>query len=277
MFSTTEIRFESYGSGTFLPQTCLGMANISTINLEMCDVSCFAQQLIAVCPRLRQLRVSATYFGLWVCKIGGGPALYSSKWTWDMVRSSCWFQAIRPLSGLEDVLINFEKIPFVVGYIYNVYEQDHFRTNTALVRSVSKQSATRPREASSSGTLPLAARGLLHSASQGSSSTVDANLEFEVRPSLLPLICGLLSKSKLFEKATWIGPLDLQDTLGNRAAVQSTTLGGFRQAGKQRVACATAGLHRNFCYQTDLNESEQAGNVGGNNCLWVYYCYYWRP
>lgn len=98
-----------------------------------------------------------------------------------MVRSSCWFQAIRPLSGLEDVSVNFEKIQFVLGYIYNVYEQDNFRTNKALVQSVLKHSATWPREAPSPGTSSLSARGLLHSASQGCGRTVDANLEFEVR------------------------------------------------------------------------------------------------
>ena len=98
-----------------------------------------------------------------------------------MVHSSRWFQAIRPLSGLEDVSVNFEKIPFVVGYIYNVYEQDNFRTNTALVRSILKQSVTRPREEPSFGTLSLPDRDPLDSASEGSGSTVDQNLKFEVR------------------------------------------------------------------------------------------------
>lgn len=41
------------------------MANVNTINLEMRDVVRFAEQLAIVCPRLRQLRISATYFGLW--------------------------------------------------------------------------------------------------------------------------------------------------------------------------------------------------------------------
>ena len=198
----------------------------------MDDLTRFAKKLQKVCPRLRQLRIHAPDIGLWVFEIAGQIALYRSKWTEDQIRSSKWYRAIRPLSGLLDASVNFRDIDFRNTSICHAYEQDNIRTNRALVQAVFRQSATRPREASSSGTLPLAARGLLHSASQGSSSTVDANLEFEVRPSLLPLICGLLSKSKLFEKATWIGPLDLQDTLGNRAAVQLTTVGGFRQAGK---------------------------------------------
>ena len=147
----------------------------------MGDLSRFAKQLSTVCPQLRRIRINATYFGLWVCGIGGGPALYSSKWTQGMVRSSPWFRAIRPLSSFEDASVYFTKIEFSDNCIFDLYEQDNIRTNTALVQSLFKQSATRARGAPSSGTLSPPARGLLHSALKVTGSKIDANLEFEVR------------------------------------------------------------------------------------------------
>ncbi|KAM0701486.1 hypothetical protein Q7P35_011848 [Cladosporium inversicolor] len=147
MFSTTEIRFDSHVSKSFLTQTCLGMADINTINLEMRDLVRFAGQL-----------ANLPSYALACADFASAPRTLSS--------GSRWFQAIRPLSGLEDASVNFMKIPFVEDYIYNVYEQDNIRTNTALVRSVLKQSATRPREAASSGTLTLPDHGLRNSASK---------------------------------------------------------------------------------------------------------------
>ncbi|GAB7334083.1 hypothetical protein MBLNU13_g06162t1 [Cladosporium sp. NU13] len=152
MFSTTELRFEHYILRTFFPRTCLDMAGLYTLNLDMRDLARVAKHLPMLCPRLRRIRISATYFGVWVCETGGKAALYSSKWTRAMIRSSNWFRAIRPLNGLEKVSVNFPKVGlFLDNCIYSLNEQDNIRTNTALVQSLVKQSATQPREASSSG------------------------------------------------------------------------------------------------------------------------------
>ena len=122
------------------------MANLNTLNLDMRDLARVAEHLPSVCPRLRKIRISASYFGNWVCEIGGEAALYNSKWTGAMVRRTKWFRVIRPLSGLEKVSVNFPKAAlFLDSCIYNLDEQDNIRTNTALVQSLVKQSATRPR------------------------------------------------------------------------------------------------------------------------------------
>jgi hypothetical protein len=52
----------------------------------------------------------------------------------------------------EEVLANFPKIGFLGNCIYSLDEQDNIKTNTALVQSLVKQSATWPCEAPSSGT-----------------------------------------------------------------------------------------------------------------------------
>lgn len=147
MLSTTELRFEMHIPRTFSPPTCLGMANLNTLNLDMRDLARVAEQLPTVCPRLRKIRVSASYFGNWVCEIGGEAALYRSKLTRVMIRSSSWLKTIRPLSGLEKVSVNFPDIVFHDKCLYSLDEQDNIRTNTALVQSLVKESATRPREA----------------------------------------------------------------------------------------------------------------------------------
>lgn len=64
-----------------------------------------------------------------------------------MIRSSSWFKAIRPLSGLEKVSVNFPNVVFHDKCIYDLDEQDNIKTNTALVQLLAKQSATRSREA----------------------------------------------------------------------------------------------------------------------------------
>jgi len=136
----------------------------------MRDLARFAERLPTVCPRLRQIRISATYFGLWVCEIGGGPSLYSSTWTEDTIRRSKWFKSIRPLSGLVDASINFSSTGFHDNCFYTLREQQNIRTNTALVQFVFKQSATRPCEAPSDP-CPLLARGLLHGLPPGDIDT----------------------------------------------------------------------------------------------------------
>ena len=147
MFSTTELRFEKHISRSFFPHTCLGMANLNTLNLDMRDLAHVAKHLPMACPSLRNIRISATYFGVWVCETGGEAALYRSKWTRAMIRSSSWFKAIRPLSGLVEISVNFPHIVFHDSCIYSLDEQDNIRTNTALVQLLVKQSATRPRKA----------------------------------------------------------------------------------------------------------------------------------
>lgn len=126
------------------------MADLNTLNLDMRDLARVAKYLPTVCPRLRQIRISASYFGVWVCEIGGEAALYRSKWTRAMVRRSSWFKAIGLLSGLEKVSVNFPDIVFHDKCFYSLDEQDNIRTNTALVQLLVKESATRPREAPSS-------------------------------------------------------------------------------------------------------------------------------
>ena len=147
MLSITELRFEMHISRTFFPHTCLGIADLDTLNLDMRDLALVAQHLPTVCPCLRQIRIGATYFGVRVCEIEGEAALYRSKWTRAMIRSSSWLKAIRPLSGLEEVLVNFPNIVFHDKCIYDLDEQDNIRMNTTLVQLLVKQSATRPREA----------------------------------------------------------------------------------------------------------------------------------
>jgi hypothetical protein len=164
----------------------------------MDDLTRFAKKLQKVCPRLRQLRIHAPDIGLWVFEIAGQIALYRSKWTEDQIRSSKWYRAIRPLSGLLDASVNFRDIDFRNTSICHAYEQDNIRTNRALVQAVFRQSATRPREVPSSGKLSFSARGLWRSASKAAGSTTDAKLKFEVRlwfwTSPFPLIRGSLTK-----------------------------------------------------------------------------------
>ena len=69
-----------------------------------------------------------------------------------MIRNSSWLRATMPLSGLEEVLVNFPKIGFLESCIYSLNEQDHIKTNTALLQSLFKQSAISLREVPSSGT-----------------------------------------------------------------------------------------------------------------------------
>lgn len=66
------------------------------------------------------------------------------------------------------------------------------------------------------------------------------------------------SKSKFFQKATKIGLLNLQDALGNLAAVlQMTTVGRLRYPDNKKIGLCDCSLISKFCNQTDLNESEQ--------------------
>ena len=123
------------------------MANLNTLNLEMRDLVLDTQHLPTVCPCLRQIRIGDTYSGVWACEIEGEATLYRSKWTRAMIRSSSGFIAIRPLSGLEKVSVNFLDIIFHDKCFYRPFKQDNIRTNTALVQMLVKQSATRPREA----------------------------------------------------------------------------------------------------------------------------------
>lgn len=124
------------------------MSDLHILNLDMRGLARVAKHVPTVCPRLRHIRISATYFGVWVCETGGEAALYNSKWTRAMVRRTKWFRAIRPLSGLEKVSVNFPKVAlFLDNCIYNLDEQNNIRTNTALVQLLVKQSATRPRGA----------------------------------------------------------------------------------------------------------------------------------
>jgi hypothetical protein len=181
LFSTTAIRFGGHISKAFFPHTCLGIAELTTISLDMDDLARFAKKLTIVCPQPRQIRIHAPDVGLWVFDIAGEIALYRSKWTWDQVRGSSWFCTIRPLSGLLDASVNFRNIDFLRTSIYDVYEQDNIRTNRALVQALFRQSATRRREVPPSGKMSFSARDLLHSASKVAGSTDDANLEFEVR------------------------------------------------------------------------------------------------
>jgi hypothetical protein len=146
----------------------------------MDDLARFAKKLQKVCPQLRQLRIHAPDIGLWVFEIAGQIALYRSKWIEDQIRSSNWYRAIRPLSGLLDASVDFRDIDFLRSSMFDVHEQDKIRTNRALVQALFKQSATRPREVPSSGKLSFSARGILRGGSKVAGSTVDANLEFEV-------------------------------------------------------------------------------------------------
>jgi hypothetical protein len=137
LLSTTEIRFEGSISKKVLPHTCLGIAELTIISLDMDDLARFAKIVQIVCPQLRRIRIHAPDPGLWVFEIAGKVALYRSKWTENQVSGSSWFRAIRPLSGILDVSINFRNIDFLLTSIYNVYEQDNIRTNRALVRACS--------------------------------------------------------------------------------------------------------------------------------------------
>jgi len=148
------------------------MANLHTIRLEMRDLLIFANQLPEVCPKLRQIYISATLFGLWVCEIAGGTALYTSTWTRDLVIGSRWYRAIRPLSGLEDASVTFPSNVFCKNCIYTLGEQENIRKNTALLQALFTQSATRPRPSEESSGSPCpAAPGLLHGVPRGAGST----------------------------------------------------------------------------------------------------------
>ena len=148
------------------------MANLHTIRLEMRDLVIFACQLPNVCPKLRQIYISATFSGLWVCEIAGGSALYTSTWTRDLVFGSRWYRVIRPLSGLEDACVTFPSNVFCKNCIYTLGEQENIRKNTTLLQALFTQSATRPRPSEeSSGSSSLPAPGLLHDAPGGAGST----------------------------------------------------------------------------------------------------------
>lgn len=126
----------------------MGIEYLSSIHLELRDASRFAAQIAVFCPRLREIRVDASLFGiecLWI-DLHTPDSIIRSEWTPDLVQQSRWYGEIRPLSGLKKASIVVTVADFRLYDDHSSEERARILSNTALIQSEFEKSATRPAE-----------------------------------------------------------------------------------------------------------------------------------
>lgn len=127
----------------------MGVEYLSSIHLGLRDASRFAAQIAVFCPRLREICVDASLFGiecLWIDLQTPDP-IARSEWNPDLVQQSRWYGEIRPLSGLKKASIVVAVAGLRLYDDYSSEERARIFSSTALVQSEFEKSATRPAEA----------------------------------------------------------------------------------------------------------------------------------